>query len=115
MNYYLKIIVINITNSLICRQDYFYFKVELSILKVGLCYSINYKLLVRWGLHNGITLVQRQTDSNNRLMIKVSIWYERVIWDLVKIDQFDSFNRLITLYVIPLSGTYCICFLEIVN
>ena len=41
----------------------------------------------QWKLPNGITLGQRETDSNNRMIILSQfaltyIRYERVIWDL---------------------------------
>ncbi len=62
---------------------------------------------------NGITLGQTLTDPINR-MITISklastyVGYERLNWDLVSMDKFDSINRLIPLTVVTLSGAHFI-------
>jgi len=57
-----------------------------------------------------ITVGQRQTDSNNQLILISNraskyIRYKRVIWDLS--IWLNPFNRLILLSMITLNGTHC--------
>ena len=77
------------------------------MLKLKKLIENNGMFIVQWTpLTNRITLGQRQTDSNNQLILisDLSILntrYERVIWDLMG-------SNLITLSVISLSGAhYC--------
>ena len=70
--------------------------------------------IIQWKPLNVITLGQIQTGSNNRPIMKskwASTWikFERVIWDLVNLDKFDSITRMIALSVIPLSPTHYKC------
>ena len=62
---------------------------------------------------NWFTLGHKQTDSNNRLIIKSksAFMYEHYVCKsslrLVDLNKFDHNNRLISLSVIPLKGAHC--------
>ncbi len=67
--------------------------------------------VIQWAPLNGITLGQRETDSNNGLFLTSHSTKHTLgrKWKsgIFQVDKFDPINRLIPLSVIPLSGAYC--------
>ncbi len=85
----------------------------------------NLTILIWLSLFNEIILWQRETDNNNRLIIISELTPTYIMYavkfGLVNWDNFDPFNWLITLSVIPWSSAHCfliltyVCFVFIFN
>jgi hypothetical protein len=69
-------------------------------------------MVLQWKPHDVITLGRSQSANINRMITISGLLLKQstkvtFIWDIIILCQLDYINRMITLYVITLSGFHC--------